>query len=176
MVLGTMSHLFRKIKRKKNIDKHIDNGYVPPKPAHRWERRKRQEEKMDREKKEQITQTKIDPWLQLCGDPRERQAIALYNLSGDENNGDLHVKQGDTLKIESINRSDVWLEVYNDRTKKLGYLPGNYITEEIGINDVLDIWFEIDRRNSEYKLLMADHPNGTYLLRPSSSELTEFYF
>lgn len=169
MVLETMSHIFRKLKRKKSADKANENGYVAPKPARRWERRKRQEEKMDREKKEHITQTKVSPWLQLCGDPRERQAMALYSLSGDEKSGELDVKQGDRLTIESINRSDVWLEVYNDRTNKFGYLPRNFITEETGIDDVLDAWFDIDRRNSEYKLLMADHPSGTYLLRPSSN-------
>lgn len=170
MVFEAMGHLFRKFKRKKHIEKASEDGYVAPKAAHRWERRKRHEEKIEKEKQQHITQTKVNPWLQLCGDPQDRQPMALFSLPGDEKSKELKVIQGDPLTIESINRSDVWWETCNNRTGMIGYMPWNYITEEIGIKGVLNSWFDVDRRESEAKLLMADLPNGTYILRPSSSK------
>ncbi|KAM7539409.1 hypothetical protein Aperf_G00000054799 [Anoplocephala perfoliata] len=171
MVFEAMGHLFRKFKRKKSIEKASEGGYVAPKAAHKWERRKKREEKLEKEKQEHVTETKVNPWLQLCGDPKEREAMALFSLPGDEKSEELKVLQGDPLTVESINRSDVWWETCNNRTGKLGFMPWNYITEEVGIRDVLNSWFDIDRRESEAKLLMADLPNGTYILRPSSNPL-----
>ncbi|KAL5963356.1 Tyrosine-protein kinase SPK-1 [Taenia solium] len=166
-----MGHFFRKLKRKKSVDRVTEGGYVPPKPAHPWQRRKRQEEKMDNEKKEQVTQTKINPWFELCSNLQNQTAMVLFSFPGDVQAGELEALEGDPLTIESVDRTEVWWQAFNKRTGKSGFIPWNYVTEEIGVKDVIDAWHEIDRRESEIKLSMPDLPNGTYILRPSSNPL-----
>ncbi|VDM31547.1 unnamed protein product [Hydatigera taeniaeformis] len=171
MVYGSMGHFLRKLKRKKSGDRAAEGGYVPPKPAHPWQRRRRQEEKLDNEKKEQVTLTKINPWFQLCSNLQNQTAMALFSFSGDIQNGELEALEGDSLTIESVDRSDVWWQAVNKRTGKSGFIPYNYVTEEIGVKDVIDAWQETDRRESEAKLSMPGLSNGTYILRPSSNPL-----
>ncbi|CUT99593.1 proto oncolocus tag tyrosine protein kinase LCK [Echinococcus multilocularis] len=171
MVYGSMGHFLRKFKRKKGIDRVAEDGYVPPKPAYLWQRRRRQEERMDNEKKEQVTQTKINPWFQLCSSLQNQTAMALFSFPGDVQAGELEAWEGDPLKIESVDRTEVWWQAVNMRTGKSGFIPWNYITEETGVKDVVGAWHEIDRRESEIKLTMPDLPNGTYVLRPSSNPL-----
>ncbi|EUB60790.1 Tyrosine-protein kinase SPK-1 [Echinococcus granulosus] len=167
MVYGSMGHFLRKFKRKKGIDGVAEDGYVPPKPAYLWQRRRRQEERMDNEKKEQVTQIKINPWFQLCSSLQNQTAMALFSFPGDVQAGELEAWEGDPLTIESVDRTEVWWQAVNMRTGKSGFIPWNYITEETGVKDVVDAWHEIDRRESEIKLTMPDLPNGTYILRPN---------
>ncbi|KAL5103340.1 Tyrosine-protein kinase SPK-1 [Taenia crassiceps] len=171
MVYGSMGHFLRKLKRKKSVERVTEGGYVPPKPAHPWQRRRRQEEKMDNEKKEQVTQTKINPWFELCSSLQNQTAMALFSFHGDVHAGELEALEGDPLTIESVDRTEVWWQAVNNRTGKSGFIPWNYVTEETGVKDVIDAWHEIDRRESEIKLSMPDLPNGTYILRPSSNPL-----
>ena len=169
MVHGPVTNFLRRMKQKKSVNKNEEDGYVPPKPAHHWQRRKRMEEKMDKIKQEEVTQNKIDPWFQLCSSPGTRRAVALLPFQGEPQADELEVDQGDPLRIESLDRSESWCQAVNLKTGKSGYIPWDYISEEWGINDVLDAWHEIERRESEAKLSMPGLPQGTYLLRPSSS-------
>ena len=171
MVHPSVSKFLRKMKEKTPFKKSDEGGYTPPKPAHHWQRRKRMEEKMDKEKQEQVTQNKIDPWLELCTNPQNRLAVALFSFHGDPHAEELIVDQGDPLTIESIDRTEIWWQAVNLKSKQSGYIPRNYVTEETGINDVLNAWYEIDRKECEAKLDMPNLLNGTYILRPSSSML-----
>lgn len=125
---------------------------------------------MDNEKKEQVTQTKINPWFELCSNLQNQTAMTLFSFPGDAQTGELEALEGDPLTIESVDRTEVWWLAVNKRTGKSGFIPWNYVTEETGVKDVINAWHELDRRESEIKLSMPGLLNGTYILRPSSSK------
>ncbi len=165
-----VGNLFRKLRNKTPSPGDQEDGYVPPKPAHRWQRRKRQEEEADRKRQELVTLNKVNPWFQANTNPRGQEAIVVSAFPGGMQDNDLECRQGDILTVESADRTGAWWQAVNTRTGKTGYVPANFVTEEPGVEGLLDAWHDIDRRESEARLDMEGLPNGTYIVRPSSSE------
>ncbi|VDD80025.1 unnamed protein product [Mesocestoides corti] len=171
MVYGPMSNFLRKFKRNKVVEKNNEGGYAPPKPAHRWQRRKRREEQAERKRQEMVTENKVNPWFQSCANPRGQYATVVHSFPGGLQDDDLECLKGDTLTIESAYSTEAWWKAENLRTGKTGYIPANYITEEPGVRKILDAWHDIDRQESEAKLNAPGLRNGTYIVRPSSNPL-----
>lgn len=165
-----VGNIFKKLKKHKSSISNPIEGFVPPKPAHRWQRRKRQEEQEDKKRQEHVTMNKVDPWFQANTHPRGQEVTVLYSFDGGFHENDLKCLKGDILTIESNDRSGAWWEAINTRTNERGFVPGNFVTEEPGVGGILDAWHDIDRRESEAKLNMEGLPAGTYIIRPSFSE------
>lgn len=71
---------------------------------------------------------------------------------------------GDLLMV--LDNSGDWWKAINCRTKEEGLIPGNYVTCDMSLSNVLGAWYNVDRMGAERKLLMPGVEFGTYILRP----------
>lgn len=92
-----------------------------------------------------------------------RIVCAIYDFES-TNADECSFIAGDLLKVLD-NSTGEWWYAQNTRTEDVGVIPFNYVTTEMGISDVFDAWYDIDRLEAERKLLMLGVEPGTYILR-----------
>ncbi|CAF4769472.1 unnamed protein product, partial [Rotaria sp. Silwood1] len=95
--------------------------------------------------------------------------VANYDFNGTSTAGELSFFKGDRLEILDKYTYNDWWQATNLRTKRLGYVPANYIS---AINDLTAYeWYfaETNRRDAERFLEQPHNGKGTFLIRPSDT-------
>ncbi|CAF4603011.1 unnamed protein product, partial [Rotaria sp. Silwood2] len=95
--------------------------------------------------------------------------VANYDFNGTSTSGELSFVKGDRLEILDKYTYNDWWQAKNLRTKRVGYVPANYIS---AINDLTAYeWYfaETNRRDAERFLEQPHNGKGTFLIRPSDT-------
>ncbi|NP_001161548.1 FYN/Yes-like tyrosine-protein kinase [Saccoglossus kowalevskii] len=93
--------------------------------------------------------------------------VALYSYDS-RSADDLAFKKGDRLLILDKSAGDWWMARHvNDSIE--GYVPSNYIAEEISIESQDWYFGNIARKEAEKKLKMATQVRGTFLIRDAET-------
>ncbi|XP_077991885.1 tyrosine-protein kinase STK-like [Glandiceps talaboti] len=91
--------------------------------------------------------------------------VALYSYEANAiSNDDLAFSKGDRLLILDKRDGD-WLIARNLRTSEEGYVPSNFIAEEISMESKPWFFGDMTRKNAERKLKTPDNVLGTFLIR-----------
>uniref|UniRef100_A0A6G1S3I1 Tyrosine-protein kinase n=1 Tax=Aceria tosichella TaxID=561515 RepID=A0A6G1S3I1_9ACAR len=96
--------------------------------------------------------------------------LALYDFNGDRTNEDLVFCKGDHLETtKSYMKGDWWL-ARSKSTKKVGYVPSNFVRElrTIGENES---WYfgKIGRAEAEVRLRSPENKDGAFIIRNSDT-------
>uniref|UniRef100_A0A915ETA2 Tyrosine-protein kinase n=1 Tax=Echinococcus canadensis TaxID=519352 RepID=A0A915ETA2_9CEST len=92
-----------------------------------------------------------------------RAVLAVYDFEALQFNECSFIK--DDILIVS-DTSNEWWQATNVRAKKEGLIPSNYVSSDLSQSIVLEAFFDVDRAEAEYKLLVPGVQFGTYILRP----------
>ncbi|CDS37862.1 tyrosine protein kinase Fgr [Echinococcus multilocularis] len=94
---------------------------------------------------------------------RPRAVLAVYDFEAPQDN-ECSFNKDDILIVSDT--SNEWWQATNVRTKKDGLIPSNYVSSDLSQSIVLEAFFDVDRAEAEYKLLVPGVQFGTYILRP----------
>ncbi|BFY99542.1 hypothetical protein BsWGS_02582 [Bradybaena similaris] len=109
----------------------------------------------------------------LSSSSTKNRVRALYNFEA-INEDDLPFKRGDLMDVveSSLESDSEWWWAVHCKTHKKGYIPSNYVIHQGTEPHTQDWWFEYDRKESDKMLLLPGNPQGTFLVREASDNMS----
>jgi fyn-related kinase len=96
--------------------------------------------------------------------------LALYDFNGDRTNEDLVFRKGDHLETTRSFMVSEWWLARSKSTKKIGYVPSNFVMELRSVGDN-ENWFfgKIGRAEAEMRLKSHENKDGAFIIRNSDT-------